>query len=393
MRVEQLRLAYATVARLGSGTAHEAYVVQLSRAFAECGCDTTVASTAFPMAELDLPRRFGAMPVRLSFQCLGPAPLKSSLVSNLFIAFRLLTRPGKAGSDRSLWITHNTIIAWAAALRKQPWVFDVHQIDPRARLLHSALQRRSCRGILFNSAVAMAKFEKLHGPIAVPALISRNAIDPAPFKVAPSQSTARHELGLPEARLIFLYAGSFGPNRGLEEIIAAAAEFERTQPGRALWVLVGGRGEELAEFERRVREQSVSADIRLHGLQYSSRLPLWYAAADCLLAPYSARLPAADVMNPMKLYEYSAAARPIVASNLPAVREALGGNPAALLIKPDSVESLTAAFYRFCRERDKWQHRANSFQREALGNTWVNKAKGILEWLGGLNPAQSKRLA
>ncbi len=376
------RIAYATVARLGSGTAHEAYVVQLARAFAHCGCETTVAAPLFAGAEAELPRRFGVMPAKLNFQSLGRAAPAPGMASYLSAAVRLGTRAGSAGAGQALWITHHPLLAWAAVLRRQPWIFDVHQIDPRARLLLPALRRRSCRGILFNSDAARTKFQRLHGPLVVPAMVSRNAIDPAAFRVAPSQSDARRELGLPKGRWIFLYAGSFGSNRGLEQIIAAAAKFERNQPGRALWVLVGGQGATLAAMERRAREEGGGADIRLPGMQPLSRLPRWYAAADCLLAPYSARLPAADVMNPMKLYEYSAAGRPIVAADLPTVREALIGAGNVLLFTPDSLDALLDAFQTALARGPALLAAATAAREEALANTWEAKAASIIAWLG-----------
>ena len=64
--------------------------------------------------------------------------------------------------------------------------------------------------------------------------------------------------------------------------------------------------------------------------------------------PYSRRTVAhggitTDWMSPLKMFEYMAAARPIVASDLPALREVLNENN-ALLIPPDNATALAAAF-------------------------------------------------
>ena len=71
-------------------------------------------------------------------------------------------------------------------------------------------------------------------------------------------------------------------------------------------------------------------------------IPLYQAAADILLMPYSRSIEAssgqdiAEVINPMKMFEYMAAGRAIVSADLPSIREVLNeGN--AVFCEPGDI--------------------------------------------------------
>lgn len=377
------RLLYLTVARLGSGTAHEAYVVQLGRAFASSGCEMTIAAASLPNAIDGLVGRFGELPVGMNFLSLGHATDRPSLLAYMRLALRLWIFFGRTDQGRSLCITHHPLLAWAAALRGLPWIYDVHQIEPRGRLLRPLLRLRSCKGVLFNSSAARAKFERLYGALQIPALVSHNAIDPEHFLDTPSQADARLKLGIPKDATVMVYAGSIGAGRGIEELIDTALTIDERYPRRCIWAIVGGRGQDFEHLVQMCKERGGTAQFVTPGAQQSSRLPLWYAAADCLLAPYSARLPAADIMNPMKLYEYAAAGRPILASDLPTVREALNGHSGYFLFAPDSHDAMVCAVKRFLTDPAELMAAATVDRPRALANTWQAKTAEILDWLKG----------
>ena len=72
-----------------------------------------------------------------------------------------------------------------------------------------------------------------------------------------------------------------------------------------------------------------------------SEVPTWLAAADIAVLPNSGTsVIGSRYTSPLKLYEYLAAGCPIVASDVPAVREVVTDGETAVLVRPDDPEAL-----------------------------------------------------
>jgi glycosyltransferase involved in cell wall biosynthesis len=152
---------------------------------------------------------------------------------------------------------------------------------------------------VFNSQAARQKMERLLDISHLPKLVSHNAIEDRCFSSAPSRVAARQKLGFFDERFIFMYAGSIGPGRGIEQMVHTAIAIEEAHPEKCEWVIIGGGGANHESLQRFIRATSCGSYVTAIASQPTEQLPTWYAAADCLLAPYSIHLPAADVMNPM----------------------------------------------------------------------------------------------
>ena len=93
-----------------------------------------------------------------------------------------------------------------------------------------------------------------------------------------------------------------------------------------LWV---GGTPELVEFWRNKLTESKMTNVTMTGFVNHEVIPLYQAASDILLMPYSRSISAssgqdiAEVINPMKMFEYMASGRAIVSADLPSIREVL----------------------------------------------------------------------
>jgi glycosyltransferase involved in cell wall biosynthesis len=107
---------------------------------------------------------------------------------------------------------------------------------------------------------------------------------------------------------------------------------------------------------------------------------------DILIAPYGPRVAhsgTGDIsrwMSPLKIFEYMAAARPIVTSDLPVLREVLRNNETALLCQPGDVQAYVAALRRLAADFDL-RNKLGSAGRDLLEAkyTWENRAKRVFE--------------
>ena len=122
----------------------------------------------------------------------------------------------------------------------------------------------------------------------------------------------------------------------------------------------------------------------LTGFVPNADLPLFQAACDVLLIPYENKVSASSggdisrYLSPMKLFEYLACERPIIASNLPVLREVLNPENSILVSEPETTAWRQAILSVL--ENPGMASRLASHAREDAGaHTWTERARGILE--------------
>lgn len=163
-----------------------------------------------------------------------------------------------------------------------------------------------------------------------------------------------------------LYVGRISGDRGLG-IFEALAEREVGEI-----TLVG-------EQEEAVRS---SPSLRIEPFVPHRDVPRWYGRADLVLLPYQPELRHAGSLSPMKLFEAMAAGRPIIASNLPPLREILEHGKTALLVDPRDVEGWIRAIDMLRRDRVLAARLAQGAQELATRFGWRERAVGIARALG-----------
>lgn len=111
-------------------------------------------------------------------------------------------------------------------------------------------------------------------------------------------------------------------------------------------------------------------------------VPDWYGRANLVLLPYQPDLGHSASISPIKLFEAMAAGRPIVASDLPPIREILTHEHNALLVNPRDVEAWVEAVKRLREDRQLAARIARGGHRSVQSCTWVDRARGIAKALG-----------
>lgn len=142
------------------------------------------------------------------------------------------------------------------------------------------------------------------------------------------------------------YCGHFYVGRGIDELLSCAARMRTV-----LFLLVGGNEGDV----KRVRAQTAGLglnNVHLTGFLPNADLPPYLFAADVLAMPYNAQTGSALFMSPMKMFEYMAAGRPIVASNFQSVREVLREGENAILVEPGNADALHAGLLRSLQSPD-----------------------------------------
>lgn len=200
-----------------------------------------------------------------------------------------------------------------------------------------------------------------------------DAVDLAPFEGLPSPACLRASLGLPSGFLA-LYAGHLYKAKGADLILEAARALPEVQ-----FVLVGGRDEEVARYRAQAAGLS---NVRLTGFVAPCEIPRWLAAADVLLLPNRRDSVQAETTSPLKLFEYMAAGRPIIASDIPALRGVLAHEHNALLFDAASAGTLAEAIRRLRADAALGAQLVEAARRDVRQYTWLRRAADILRFSG-----------
>ena len=208
-------------------------------------------------------------------------------------------------------------------------------------------------------------------------VIAPNGVDLERFTSLPDPATARRQIGLREAPTVMctghLYAG-----RGADLFLALARSITN-----AHFVWVGGRSEDIAIWKQRAEMNGIS-NVTFTGFIPNRDLPIFQAAADILLMPYSRSImgssgtaDSASVASPMKMFEYMAVGRAIVSASLPVIREVLNENN-AVFCKPDDMNSWKSALERLLEDENLRVQLGGQAKQDVQGYTWLARAERIL---------------
>lgn len=211
-------------------------------------------------------------------------------------------------------------------------------------------------------------------------LVAPDAVDLARFQQLPSRSEARRRLGLPLDQPMAVYTGHLFPWKGVYTLADAAAILG----GKVKVAMVGGTTEDRAALAHYLRHRRITT-VDLVGHVPPNQVPAWLAAADVLVLPNSGKEAiSAYYTSPLKLFEYMAAGRPIVASNLPSLKEILQDGVTALLVPPDDPAALAQGIRHLLEKPDQARRLAAHAQVVVQEHTWDKRTRRILDFIEGV---------
>ncbi|MEA3326241.1 MAG: glycosyltransferase family 4 protein [Chloroflexota bacterium] len=213
-------------------------------------------------------------------------------------------------------------------------------------------------------------------PSSIDIVAAPNGVDLERYQDLPSPEKARQELGLPEG-FTAGYSGHFYHGRGIDLMM----ELARQMPG-VQFLLVGGEPSDVTLWKKRLQLQNIE-NVTLTGFIDNARLPLYQAASEVLLMPYSTSIAgsgggnSADVASPMKMFEYLAAGRAILSSDLPVVHEVLDEST-AVFCPPDDPEAWKEALNDLQADPSKREKLGSAARTASKAYTWHKRAERAL---------------
>lgn len=211
-----------------------------------------------------------------------------------------------------------------------------------------------------------------------------NGIGPAFLAPCPDAASARRALGI-DAKVVLGFVGFMRPWHGLDRVIDFIADQDR---GAGLHLLLIGDGPARGPLQEQAAARGVADRVTFTGLVPRERIIDHIAAFDVALQP--------DVVSyasPLKLFEYMALGRAIIAPDTPNIREVIEDRANALLFQPGKDETFRAALAELCRDEALRRTLGERARRTIVedGYTWARNAARVADMANTLGQARSGR--
>jgi glycosyltransferase involved in cell wall biosynthesis len=180
----------------------------------------------------------------------------------------------------------------------------------------------------------------------------------------------------PSARLCAAYSGHLYPWKGVDVFLQALAETSEVDG-----LIIGGHpGEtDLARVNALALSLNLGTRLRVTGLVRPPDVAAALSAADIFVLPNTATAISERYTSPLKLFEYLAAGRAIIASDLPALREVLTHDVTAWLVPPGDAAALAGALGTLARDSARRQRFGEAARALSAEYTWDRRAERLEE--------------
>jgi glycosyltransferase involved in cell wall biosynthesis len=283
-----------------------------------------------------------------------------------------------AGTRAQLVYTRNPRIAALCTRLGLPVILETHMLLGASTRALEAARAVARSGKLRRWVFISEKLRERFGEsVALPAercVVEHDAVDLERFTPALPAADARARLGLADRPLV-VYSGNLYPGRGAELVVENAAALPHVD-----FLFVGGAAGDIARLRA-----AAGANVRFTGHLPLEQVTPYLFAADVLVMPHTSRTlvsdrktSTAEYASPMKLFEYMAAGRAIVATRFPSVAEVLRDGENGVLVAPDDAGALREAIAALVADPARAARLGARAREDAAAHTWARRAERIL---------------
>jgi glycosyltransferase involved in cell wall biosynthesis len=187
-----------------------------------------------------------------------------------------------------------------------------------------------------------------------------------------STEDAKSKLGLGH-RLVLGFTGFVREWHGLDGVVDLIAD---RAEGAPLHLLIVGDGPARESLQARARRRGIADRVTVTGIVDRDQVPDYVAAFDIALQPS-----VVAYASPLKLFEYLAMGRAIVAPALPNITEVLTDGENAVLFDPDQADGMLRAIKRSCNDGELRRRVADGARNTIVLRklTWDSNARRVVE--------------
>lgn len=205
-------------------------------------------------------------------------------------------------------------------------------------------------------------------------VLIESATDPELFHPM-DRAACRHRLGLDLAGRYIGFVGSFFRHQGIDVLIDAAPTILHRFPD--VRFLLVGDGVMRRIWAERISERGLSASFLFTGQVPYPEVPLHIGATDLCVAPFLADRGDA---SPLKLFDYLACGRPVVASAIPPLHGLLSRAEGIAPVPPEHSEALAKEIIRLLEDRETARRLGEKGRQWVLqAHSWHSAAQRLLQ--------------
>lgn len=258
----------------------------------------------------------------------------------------------------------------------EDYIIEIHTLPEKIKAFHKNTWLKAKKIVVLTAFIKAGLIKS--GVPEEKLMVAPDGVNLNKFAIDIEPSAAREKLNLPLDKKIVLYSGSFCFNdwfnwKGVDVALEAAKSFNQDY----LFVFVGGEEREVKAMEKKYQMEN----IKLISHQEQKIIPDYLKAADILLLPNKkGRSDSEKHTSPLKLFEYMASGKPIIASELPSLREILNQEN-CLFFKPNDASDLANKIRFLFSRHDLAGRISRQASLDVKQYTWGKRANNILNFI------------
>ena len=394
-----MKIAYLLNSRVPSDNAHVIQTLHMCNGFAEAGHQVTLfypdreqpdpGLERIPIQEYyDISVRFDVESVPyLDMNTLLQRLLGRTAPQFVFSrgTFTIQAPVQLRSADYDLHYTRGTYVAFALVALGLPTVLGTHRDDfgdVERRLLKTIADRESLRGVVTLTDAGKRALTDLGFPdekVQVqPDAVSLDRYTP---QLSVAEARAGLDISVPSDRSVVGYTGSLTEGKGVYDLVTACSDLN------VELVVVGGDESDREQLRTFATDRDVE-NLRLAGRVAPAAVPRYQQAMDILaLAPrrdVETHRHHPEFTSPLKLFEYMAAARPVVGTRLPGIEAVVAHEETGILVPPGDPEQLHGGIERLATDAALRDSVGRAARTAVESHTWSRRAANVVAGLNSL---------
>ncbi len=362
-----MKILYLANIRFPTERAHGVQIAKMCEAFADAGAEVTLVVPNRAVAIDEAPHEYYGVKRNFKIVKLGKLQDPRSDIGYWMAYTRFVCGlPFYCLKNKAdVYYSRDESIVFLLSLFGIKTVWEAHgwKGGLRVRYILAAIQK-----IVVITNIAKKRYVE-DGVPAQKFIVAPDGIDEVLLTRREDKISARIKLGLPVEGVFAFYIGSLNKWKGYQTLLACA----EILANRHITIVIVGESTE--------KQKKESPQVRFLGYTPYKELAMVQSAADVLVIPNSAKsVVSTDYTSPLKLFAHMASGRPIVASDLPSLREVLDERT-AYFFKPDSPEDLARTIEYAVAHSEEADEKAQRALVKVREYTWEKRARRILAFI------------
>jgi glycosyltransferase involved in cell wall biosynthesis len=371
-----MKFAYVTNTGLTEGWAHSAQIMNMCKAFSDIGVEITLIVPNRSYLKED-PFEYYKIPKTFFIKKLPCVDLSVSSPSPFFYWLRFVSF--YISARFYIWFNRFDILYSRdlySVLFFPNIILEQHSFKKNISLVYK-LVFSSPKKIIVITSFIKKKFINTGIP-EDRILISPSGVDLSKF----NNSSGNFEIkGITEKDFVYGYIGTLktmnmekGVADGLRALTLLSPDYK--------FLVVGGEKTDIEYYKNMSDELGVSDKVIFVGQVPYSDISKYATRCDIFVAPFPENKHYNFYMSPLKIFEYMASKKPIIATDLPSLREILTNEENALLIPPGDQRALANAIIKLKENPEYGREMANKAYLDVSEKyTWKIRAEKIISFI------------